>query len=332
MKKLQVGLIGCGVMGRKLAQSLEEVEGAKLVRVCDVSEDAATELGRHLSVSHTTDIEAVLSEQDIEAVIIAPPPFQHRPMCVAAAQAGKHIFVEKPLAPTVEDCDAIIDAASKASIKLMVGFVCRYHAIHRQVKNMVDDGQIGRPLYVFVYRISAKLGRAHQTAWRTKRHLSGGWLMEINAHEIDFIRQIGGEVKSVFAAGDTYVHHEADFPDLTAITLKFKSGAVGLLHSSAVSAIGGYGGRIDGTEGSLEFKFRGDDAGIHHKHLRRDPAFIKLKDLPSPNPVAAELEAWAKAIASQNEPPATGSDGRAATVIAQGAYESVESGKQIELT
>ena len=331
MKKLQVGLIGCGVMGRSLGESLAAVEGAKLVKVCDVAEDAAAKLGQDLGVSHATDLEAVLSQKAVDAVIIATPPFLHRPVCEAAAAAGKHIFVEKPLAATVEDCDAIIGAAAKASVTLMVGFVCRYHAIHRQVKQMVDEGQIGTPLYVFVYRIRRKLQGVWNQPWRRSRRQSGGWLMEINAHEIDFMRQVSGEVKSVFAAGGTYLHHEADFPDMTVVTLKFASGAVGLLHSSAVSAIGGSGGRVDGTEGALEFKFKGEGAGIHYKCADRDPAFMALADLPGPDPVAAELGAWVTAIADEAEPPCTGSDGRAAVAIAQGAYESVETGKQVEL-
>ena len=332
MKTLQIGLVGCGVMGRILAVSLAKVNGAQLAMVCDLSHEAAHEAAQQLNVPCETDVAKIISNETLDAVIVAPPPFEHRRVCVAAAQAGKHVFVEKPLATNLADCDAIITAASNAKITLMVGQVCRYHAIHSTVKQMVDDGAIGRPIFMHVYRIGGGWGPGWNKPWRNKRSQCGGSLMEINAHEIDFMRFVCGDVKRVVAVGGTYLNHEADYPDLAALSLHFASGAIGFLHASQVSTIDGYGGRIDGTEGSLVFPMKGKEAGIHHKRAGAEPGVIPASEIQVPNPVVTEIEAWLGAIRNGTAPPIPGTEGRAAVQIAAAAYESIDTGMPVELS
>lgn len=330
---LNVGLIGCGVMGQSLAEGLAAIETAEISVVFDPVEKSAQEAGEKFSAAAETDLDKILSDNAIDGVIVASPPFTHRDVVVAAAEAGKHIFVEKPLATTVADCDAIIAAVDKAGVKLMVGQVCRYHAMHLKVRDLVAEGAIGKPVFMEVHRIGGGWGGIWATSWRLSREQSGGTLMEVNAHEIDFMRFVCGDVASVYAAGGTYIHDNADFPDLAAVTMRFTSGAVGFLHSSQTSAIGGYGGRLDGTEGTLNFpSIWGEGAGLHYKRWDSETEFTPAESLTAPNPVQSELRAWVDCVHNDSPPPIPGVEGRAAVQIAEAAYESIETGQPVDLS
>jgi predicted dehydrogenase len=317
-------------MGQSLGQALAGIPNAKLAAVYDPLKEAAEAAAEKLGAPFDTDIAKFLSRKRLDGVIVASPPFKHKD--VAATKAGKHLFLEKPLAPNVRDCDSIIRAARKAGVKLMVGQVCRYHAMHRKVRDMVVEGAIGTPVFMHVYRIGGGWGGVWAKSWRLSRKKSGGTLMEVNAHEIDFMRFVCGDVKSVYAAGGRYIHDNIDYPDLAAVTLVFKSGAVGFLHSSQVSTLGGYGGRVDGTKGTLHFpSIWGEGAGIHHKRWDSEATFIPASGLSVPNPVQTEVAEWLKAIRNNTEPPIPGEVGRAAVQVAEAAYESIETGKPVVL-
>ncbi len=331
VKPLRIGLIGCGIMGRSLGDSVQKVDGVQLALVCDAVEDQAREAAERLSVPFETDVDATLTRDDLDGVMIATPPFLHEPLCVAAAEAGKHVFVEKPMAPTLAACDRMIEAVQRAGVRLMIGHVIRYHPIHERIKQMVDQGAVGKPLFVQFERVGGGFGGHWARPWRLKREKCGGMLMEVNAHEIDFMRYLCGEVTQVFAVGGNHVIQEADYPDLAVVTMSFASGAVGTLHASQAYKAGDYRGRIDGTDGSLLFDFGGEDRGIRHRRDAEDDVFISGKDLTVPNPVVTELSAWIGSIRNGAEPPVSGADGRATVQIAEAAYESIDSGKAVKL-
>tara|TARA_Y100001934_G_C11779191_1_gene507385 strand:+ start:60 stop:551 length:492 start_codon:yes stop_codon:yes gene_type:complete len=159
--------------------------------------------------------------------------------------------------------------------------------------------------------------------------------MEVNAHEIDFLRFVAGcEATSVFAAGGNFQNKEIDFPDAALVTISFENGAIGSLHSSDVSLIGGYGGRVDCENGSLTFpKFWGEGAELVYQVGEDDPISIPVSELSGElSPVAQEIDAFAKAVLSGETPPVTGEDGRAVVAIAEAAYASVDLGLPVSLT
>ncbi len=332
MEKIGVGLVGCGVMGTALAQSLNKLPHARMIGVSDVdgqlAETAATELG----ATPYTDYRDLYARDDVQAILVAVPGFLHEAPAVAAATAGKHVFCEKPMAVSLESCDAMIAASKSANRRLMVGQVCRFHGIHSRIKEMVEVGSIGQPTCMVVRRLGAGWSGVWAKSWRLERAKSGGTLMEVNAHEIDFIRWVCGEVKRVTAKGGQYREKSVDFEDILLVTLEFENGAVGLLHSSQASAIGEYGGRLDGTEGSLHFpSMWGENAGIRHGRFGETPEFLPLTDIVVEEPVQAELRAFIDAVISGAEPPVTGRDGRAVVEIALAAYESARTGVSVDL-
>ena len=117
-------------MGRSLATSAHAVDGVEIISVSDVQEALVEKLATDLGTSYTLDYHELLADDRIRAVLIASPPFMHSQMAVDAANAGKHVFSEKPMAPTLDACDAMIAAADENGVKLTIGLVCRYHGTH----------------------------------------------------------------------------------------------------------------------------------------------------------------------------------------------------------
>lgn len=331
MDRFGVGVIGCGIMGRSLAHSAQALEHVTVLRVSDLDEHRAKKLAAEVNAEYNLDYHDLLADERIQSVFIASPPFMHRQMAVDAANAGKHVFSEKPMAPTLEDCDAMIQAAQKNSVKLTIGLVCRFHATHSKVREIVHSGQLGNPVCMMMHRIGGPWNReGYGTDWRFQRDKSGGSLMEINTHEIDFMRWTCGDVRTVYAIGGTYIQQEADYPDVVLASLTFENGSVGVLHSSHVSAIGGYGGRVDCERGSIYFpQIWGKDASICVKTFEDEEISIPVSEIEVEEPVRHEIRAFVDAVLNDTTPPITGVDGRAAVEIALAAYQSVETGKPV---
>jgi len=331
MEKMGIGVIGCGGMGSGLANSAKELEHAEVLRVSDVDESRAQNLANQLGAEYDLDYHELLKREEIEAVLVATPPFMHSQVSIDAASTKKHVFCEKPMAPTLEACDAMIQAAQENDVKLTIGLVCRYHAAHSKVRELVQSGDFGKPVCMMVRRIGGRWGEGHP-GWRFKRELSGGSLMEINAHEIDFMRFVCGDVKSVYAVGGTYVQFETDYPDVVVLSLNFQNDAIGTLYSSHVSAIGGYGGRVDCENGSIDFpSIWGGGAGITYQKIGEAGQTIPISEIKVESPVKHEIRRFIDAIVKDEVPPITGYDGRAAVEIALAAYQSVETGERIDL-
>jgi len=252
---------------------------------------------------------------------------------VDAANAGKHVFTEKPMATCVAECDTMIQACADRGVKLMVGQVCRYHGVHGKIKAIADSGELGKPTCMEVHRLGGPWGAGTWARdWRLSMEKSGGLLMEINAHEIDFMRFVCGDVDTVYAVGGIYRQKEADYPDIAMVSLKFKSGAVGLLRASQASALGGYGGRLDCELGSIEFpSFWGANGGITYAKFGGEATTIAAGDIKVTPPVQAEVQAFVEAVRDDTPPPIPGEVGRAAVQVAQAAYRSIETGQPVQL-
>ncbi len=326
-EKVRVGLIGCGVMGKSLASHLRTIEQAELVAVCDAVESAVKALAKEFGVWATTNLDELLGRDDIDAVLIATPAYLHAEQTVAAAKAGKHVFCEKPMALTVEECDRMIEACRENNVNLMVGQVLRYFPIHAKVKELVESGELGRLLCLTIYRLGSGFTGVWAKEWRKSKALSGGMLMEVNIHELDYLLWVGGEVESVFAVGDNFLHPDCDYPDCVLVTLRFRNGALGMLHASQVSVAGSYGGRADCEKASLLFPqlWKGELVVQTEKGQK----VFKAEELSTEDPVRRELREFVGSILEQRPPAITGEDGRAAVALALAAYRSIETGEPV---
>lgn len=332
MAKLAVGIIGCGPMGQSLAKGCKELsEFVEIKAASDVNKELLDKFCADFGAKGFGDYREMIRTAGLDAGIVASPPFLHREMVEALADAKLHVFSEKPMAPTVAECDSMIRRCREQGVKLMIGQVCRYNPIHSKVKEVVASGTLGAVLCVSVHRLGGGFGGVWRKDWRNKKSMSGGNLMEINAHEIDFMRWVCGEVATVGAMGTRCAESPADYPDPVVVNLRFKSGAVGCLHSSCSSVIGGYGGRVDCEKGSVHFPaVWGEGAGVHVKTATEDK-FTPAAELKVETPVTHELRLFFEAIRKNETPAVTGEDGRAAVEIAEAAYRSIEEKRLINL-
>ena len=268
----------------------------------------------------------MLGDPAIGAVIIATPNFTHADLVVQAAQAGKHIFCEKPLALSVADCDRMIAAARAAGVHLCVGHVLRYLPVFDRMKAMIGEGVIGEP---FAMRVSRLGGWGEQAAWRQRRATCGGPLFEVNAHELDYLRYVLGEPETVYATGSQTVLHSTDFEDTVFVSVRFRGGRHGLLHSSVAAALGSYTGLIQGAEGTIGFT--NWPSRIDWKRFDGTGGTIREPELVAPDAHERELTHLVDAALDGRTPAIRGEDGRAMVAIAEAAVASMASGEAIRV-
>jgi|GEM_PF-431962 len=191
--ELKVGIIGVGSIAPCHARGFLKDGRAKIVNVCDLDEDEATIKAKLWGAERTcVDYNDLLNDPEVDAVDILLPPRLHTEVAVAAAEAGKHILCEKPLATTLEDCDAIIAAAKKNNVKLMVCHNQLFYQPHREAKRLVDT-EIGTP----IMSTSLLHGGFAPGGWREDPAIGGGFLLEACIHRFYVSRYLMGEVKRV---------------------------------------------------------------------------------------------------------------------------------------
>ena len=183
MTKTGFGVIGTGIVGGAWhAHVYHNLPAAELVAVCDLDAGRAREIAERYSVPHVfTDYRDLLARDDIAAVSIATPDFAHREIAVAAAKAGKHILVEKPLATTVEDADAILAAVDEAGVKLMVDFHNRVSSPFVQARQSVLDGELGELQYIYARLSNTTFVPTQMLPWASQS--SALWFLA--SHTVD---------------------------------------------------------------------------------------------------------------------------------------------------
>jgi predicted dehydrogenase len=196
-----------------------------------------------------------LLASDVQAVLVATPSHTHRPLTVALALAGKHVFVEKPMALTVAECDAMIAAAQTTGVALMVGQVQRLVPLLAEVRRLVHEGAIGVPVSAQMQRHD--LLQRQAGSWLQRKAEVGGLLHQSGVHEIDWLRTTFGPVEEVFArTGSGIIQPGLDFPDAAELSLRFSSGCIVSLSHCMTSYVESHGGSIHGTGGGIAFDLR----------------------------------------------------------------------------
>lgn len=227
MESVGFGVIGTGIVGGAWhAHVYARTPGAKLVAVCDLNEARAAEIARKYGVPHVyTDYRDLLANPEIKAVSIATPDFAHREIAVAAAEAGKHILVEKPLATTVEDAEAIVNAVNKAGVKLMVDFHNRVSPPFLNAKQSVQSGELGDLKYIYARLSNTTYVATQMLPWASQS--SALWFLA--SHTFDLAHYLlEDEPKRVYAVSRSGVLQTmgVDVPDLHVAIVEFKKGAV----------------------------------------------------------------------------------------------------------
>ncbi len=333
MDQIRVGLIGGGGMAKSLARGLAEVKDARIVAVADAAEGvaqaAAEELGGEIEAF--TDVRELLGRDEIGAVIVAVPNYLHAEMTMRAAEAGKHVFCEKPMALNVADARSMIDACESAGVKLMIGQVLRYGSPAAWILDHIRSGEFGEPFGMQVTRIGGAWGGQYGQPWRLKRETCGGPLYEINAHEIDLMRQVLGDAVSVYAAMNNFVTPQVDYEDYAQVTVNFQGGGIGSLLGGHSAKMGAYDGKIFLTRGTILFSHRLKE--VHWLIEGGEPQVTTYEQAGAgyePG-VQREMREFAEAILDDTDVTIPGIDGLRAIEIAQAAGISAASNRVVAL-
>ena len=232
---LKVGIVGAGGITRAhLPAYLERPDRVQLNAVCDLVEPLAQELAGKAGIDAVyLDMDKMLREADIDAVDICTTHNAHAPLAIAAAEAGKHVICEKPMAISVQECRDMIAAADKAGVTLMVAQHLRYAPEARAAKRLIDDGKLGRidavRTELFGGGMRRRRRRRQGERWmQDARRSGGGMMMSEQVHHIDLLRYYAGNVKRVSGVCKSLQEHMVNgAEDLVSATLEFESGAVG---------------------------------------------------------------------------------------------------------
>jgi predicted dehydrogenase len=231
MDTVGFGLIGTGLWGGLHSRVYAEAQGVELLGVADIVEERAQAVAKEHGATAYTDYHELLKDDRIKAVSIVTPDAVHAEIAIAAAEAGKHILCEKPLATTVEEAEAIVAAADKAGVKLMVDFHARWSPVFYKAKQAIEAGEIGEPQHVY-YRLSDRISvPTDMLSWAGKSTVM--WF--IGSHSIDTVRWLlNDEVTRVYAVAGSRVLKPMgiDTPDYYQATLTFSSGATAVIENS----------------------------------------------------------------------------------------------------
>ena len=330
--KLACVLVGPGNFGRGLAHALLEDERVALAGVLGATADESAAGAEALGGRPFATLDALLRANDVRAVLIATPSSTHADLAVACAQAGKHVFVEKPMALTVAECDAMIAAARASGVALMVGQVQRLVPLLADVRQLVQVGTVGQPISVQLHRHD--MLRRQSGSWLQRRELVGGVLHQSGVHEIDWLRTAFGEVAALFASpGPATIQAGLDFPDAVELSMRFASGCVCSLSHNMSSYAEGHAGTIHGTTGGIAFDLRAGTLRL--RNIEREDVDVQRDDyiLGAGHAIAtrAELRAFVDACLGLAPPLIPGEEGRANIEVVQAALISIAEGRPVAL-
>jgi len=218
---IRVGVVGLGYWGPNLARNLGAIPGCELTWLCDASEERTTALQRSFpSARATADIGDLLADDELDAIVLATPVPTHAELAIAVAGAGKHCFVEKPLATNAADAQRAVGAAEHAGTILMVGHLLEYHPAVTRLKDLIDTKELGDLFYIYGNRLNLGKLRADENA-----------LWSLGAHDVSVaLHLIGEEPEECLAQGASYVREGVQ--DVVFCYLRFPSGIVSHLHLS----------------------------------------------------------------------------------------------------
>ncbi len=316
---------------------MRHVPGARCVALVDPNEAALAEAARELGYeARFTSFAEALDQVAFDAAIITTPTFTHRDLAVLAARAGKHVFLEKPMALDLAECDDIIGAARGADVVLQIGFMRRFDPELVEAAERIEAGEIGRPMLVK----SLTHGPGLPPEWARDLKTSNGMLAEVNSHDWDCVRWLmGSEIERVYVEVANFKGAELGvtaerFFDNAVASLRFASGGIGTI--SGVCPCGyGYDARVEvvGEKGIMQIgELRGAsvavctsrDAGLRTPVYRTWPERFAWGYI-------REIEHFVRAVRGDADPRATGEDGRRAVAAVLAANRSMIEGRPVAL-
>jgi predicted dehydrogenase len=323
MIRTGIGIIGAGAIAELHADAYLSA-GARVVAVMSRRRSSAERLARRVGAGLATDcLEQLLTHSNVLAVDICTPSDDHAAIAIAAARAGKHVHVEKPLALSLADADRVIAACHASGVKLMVGQTARYQAVSRALRQAVDAGDVGRPFHLELVWDHGTFWSGGWRGWQIDPARSGGHLVHNGVHAFDLVCWLLGQRPvRIYAQARAAAHPGLDTYDYWQAHLVFAGGATALCEVGYVLRPTGAVHRLAtlyGTTGTVVHTTQDDgvlytDGGAHSARL------------VGPEAMDVQIAEWLACLANpQREPPVLGADGRLALAVGLAAERSVRS-------
>jgi UDP-N-acetylglucosamine 3-dehydrogenase len=325
LKRVKIGFVGVGWMGEFHIAPYQANPLCDLVAVCDVSEKRVKEIQKKYNIAHAyTDQRKMHEELDLDGILIATPDDLHREPVEIGAEAGVDIMLEKPIATTLADAEAILQAVEQAKVKLMHGFSLRFLLQNQQIKAKVDSGDLGQLTNAYARR---------SVRYSEGRRLYGRCSVNdyLGIHDIDqLLWMFGRDVDSVYATtGDFVMRQDLGVSDYYWNVIKWKNGATGVVHAcwcepETYPVFVEWELLLNGTKGSVHELFKGQPLWFADENSFETP-------LPHIKAYYEEADHFVDCVRLGTNPTVDGYDGLAALKILLAAEQSLAQGKPVQV-
>jgi 1,5-anhydro-D-fructose reductase (1,5-anhydro-D-mannitol-forming) len=325
------GLVGASdIAETRMVPAMRRL-GHEVIAVASGSPERAASFADRNGIRASGSVEQILARDDIDAVYISSTNEHHRPQTELAAAAGKHVLCEKPLALSLEDGGAMLDACARAGVTLATNHHLPGSGIHRTVRHLVADGAVGRVLAVRVFH--AVMLPERLQGWRLGSHAGGGVTMDITCHDASVLNPLLGALPAdVVALAANQGPWGAEAEDAVMSSLRYADGTLVQTHDAFTIAYAPTGLQVLGSDGTI------DSAGA----FVQDPVgSILLRDSSGEREVEPEdrrdlyetnVAAFADAVRGEGSPTATGLDGLRAIRVALAVHEAFQTGRRVSIT
>ena len=342
-----IGLVGTGMIANFHTRAIADADGVHLVGCVSEPFEAAKDFAAKNDCQAYESLDKMLADPNIHAVSVCTPSGIHLEPALAAAKAGKHVVVEKPLEITTERCDQIIQECEKNGVKLVVAFQSRFHESSRLIKEAVDAGRFGKltmgDAYVKWYRSQEYYDSG---AWRGTWEIDGGGaLMNQAIHSVDLLVWLMGPVKEIHALTDTLTHERIEVEDVAVATLRFANGALGVIEATTtafpgalkrIEVIGSGGTAVLEEEDIVTWQFA--DETPQDEEIRKRMAGKTESGGGAADPSAIShhghtqlFEELVAAVKEDRPSLLDGHEGRRSVEVIRAIYESARLGKMVKL-
>jgi len=338
-KRFRIALAGCGRISKNHFEAIHEIDGLELVAVCDTDPERAARAGAEWEVPHFTSYEKMLKDAKADVITIATPSGLHADQGVEAAQAGKHVVMEKPMAISLTGADALVHACDKARVQLFVVKQNRLNPPIQLLKHAIERNRFGR-----IYLASCTVHWARpqeyydQAPWRGTWEFDGGAFMNQASHYVDLIQWLVGPVESVMAKTATLARR-IETEDSGVAILKFRSGALGSIEVTMLTYPRNLEGSITilGEKGSV--KIGGTAVNKvetwQFAEYDDDDKLIQEADSNPPNVYGLGHQGYYRNVLAvlrgEAKPDTDGRAGRKSLELILGIYESAKTGREVPL-
>jgi predicted dehydrogenase len=327
---VSIGQIGLGAWGRNLLRTFYNIPEAGLKIGCDVSTEQLSRIsGAFPGVTWTKDYSELVSDSDINAVVIATPPADHFQLASRALEAGKDVFVEKPLALNVDDGRKLVELADKNDRILMVGHIMEYHPASLKLKEFISSGKLGRVYYLYSSRVNlGKVRDIENSLW------------SFAPHDISLIMFLLGKIPvGVTSTGASYLQKEIE--DVSFLTLHFEDKTMAHIHVSwldphkerKLTVVGSKMMAVfDDTESTEKIRLydKGVDTKLDYttygEYLSLRAGDILIPKVDSTEPLMAECKHFIDCVQNRKRPISDGNDGLRVLTVLTAAQDSMQKG------